>query len=86
MSTDARLVELLDAIRAGDEADALMDNESLVERLGWSADDVASGLAAAKDRSLIWGTRTGGRPNQRFGELELTVQGRRFMAAQEAAP
>ena len=83
MSTEARLVELLVAIRAGDEADEPMDNERLVARLGWSDDDVASSLATAKERSLIWGMRTGGKPIPHFGELELTVQGRRFMAAQE---
>ncbi len=83
MSTDDRLIELLRAIRAGDEADEPMDNERLVARLGWSDDDVASSLAIAKERSLIWGMRTGGKPIPHFGELELTVQGRRFMAAQE---
>ncbi|MBA3606780.1 MAG: hypothetical protein M3487_13190 [Actinomycetota bacterium] len=85
MSTDDRLIELLGAIRAGDEADEPMDNELLMARLGWSDDDVAAGLAAAKDRSLIWGMRTGGRPMPHFGDLELTVQGRRFMAAQRAS-
>ena len=83
MSDDADLVTLLRAIRDGDAADDPMDNDMLSTRLGWSADDVAFRLSSAKDRMLIWGSRSGGTPAPRFTDLELTVQGRRFMAAVE---
>ena len=83
MSDDVDLVALLGAIRDGDAADDPMDSDMLSARLGWSANDVALHLTSAKDRMLIWGSRSGGTPAPRFTDLELTVQGRRFMAAVE---
>ena len=85
MSDDAELVALLRVIHDGDAADAPMDNDMLSTRLGWSADHVALQLTSAKDRMLIWGSRSGGTPAPRFTDLELTVQGRRFMAAVEGS-
>jgi hypothetical protein len=83
MSDDAELLALLRAIRDGDAADDPMDNDMLSTRLGWTANDVALHLTSARDRMLIWGSRSGGTPAPRFTDLELTVQGRRFMAAVE---
>jgi hypothetical protein len=84
MCDDADMLALLRAIRDGDVADEPMDNEMLSARLGWTAKDVASHLMSAKDRMLIWGSRIGGTPAPRYADLEVTVQGRRFMAAAEA--
>lgn len=83
MCDDATLLALLRAIRDGDAADAPMDNEMLGAQLGWTPNDVASHLLSAKDRMLIWGSRIGGTPAPRYADLEITVQGRRFMAAAE---
>ncbi len=81
MSDDEALLALLGAVRDGDDADEPMDSDTLSRRLGWSATDVASRLTSARARMLIWGARVGGSPAPRFVDLELTVQGRRFMAA-----
>jgi hypothetical protein len=80
MSTDDDLAQLLRAVQAGDDADELADNESLAGSLQWSLGDVAACLREAKERSLIWGVRSGQQPGPWFVELELTVQGRRFLA------
>ena len=80
MSTDDDLAQLLRAVQAGDDADVLADNESLASSLQWSLGDVADCLREAKERSLIWGVRSGQQPGPWFAELELTVQGRRFLA------
>jgi hypothetical protein len=84
MSADAYLLVLLEVIRDGDEADAPLDNDLLSKRLGWTATDVAMRLADARAEMLIWGSRVGGAPAPQFVDLELTVQGRRFVAAAEA--
>jgi hypothetical protein len=84
MSDDDALVALLYAVREGDDADELMDNDTLSARLGWTAKDVATRLTSARDQMLVWGSRVGGTPAPRFADLELTVQGRRFLAAAEA--
>jgi hypothetical protein len=44
---------------------------------------VASILEDAKERSLIWGQRSGDKPGPWFKELELTVQGRRFLVVND---
>jgi hypothetical protein len=80
MSSDDDLVQLLRAVQAGDDADVLADNESLACTLEWSLGDLAACLREAKDRSFIWGVRSGRQPGPWFSELELTVQGRRFLA------
>ena len=82
--TEHELVSLLRAVQDGDDADALVDNRVLSEALGLSLEAVARCLEVAKDHSLIWGTRGGLRPGPWFSDLELTVQGRRFLAARTA--
>ncbi|MGI9053141.1 MAG: hypothetical protein ACR2HQ_10900 [Ilumatobacteraceae bacterium] len=84
MSDDEALLALLGAVRDGDEADEPMDSDSLGARLGWSPTDVASRLTTARAQMLIWGARVGGNPGPKFVDLELTVQGRRFIAAAAA--
>ncbi|MGH9134216.1 MAG: hypothetical protein ACRDZZ_09790 [Ilumatobacteraceae bacterium] len=78
---DERLARLLSLIQAGDEADQLADNATLSKALRWSLEDVAAYLADAKERMFIWGARGGSRPAPYYSELEVTVQGRRFLAA-----
>ena len=80
MSGDGDLVRLLLVVQDGDDADVLADNESLACSLQWSLADVATCLREAKDRSLIWGARSGQEPGPWFTDLEITVQGRRFLA------
>jgi hypothetical protein len=81
MSDDDALLALLRAVRDGDDADEPMNNDTLSTRLGWTASDVATRLTSARDRLLVWGSRVGGTPAPRFADLELTVQGRRLLAA-----
>ena len=81
-STDERLARVLAVIQAGDDADRLEDNGSLSKALDWSLEEVADCLAEAKQRKFIWGARGGARPGPYYAELEVTVQGRRFLAAQ----
>jgi hypothetical protein len=79
VTADARLRDLLGAVSDGDERGASMTNQLLVEQLGWAPGDVASMLSDAKDQLLIWGLKTGGTPQPHFEDIELTVQGRRFL-------
>lgn len=81
MSDDERVRALLREIQRGDETGSLADNAVLAKALGWSAVEVAAELAAAKDRSLIWGVRGGHKPAPWYSELEVTVQGKRFLSA-----
>ena len=81
MSTDAALASLLQFIQDGDDHDELVDNQMIADALAWSLDDVAACLQEAKDRSLIWGSRSGQLPAPWYTELEVTVQGRRFLQA-----
>jgi hypothetical protein len=83
--TDHDLVPVLRAVQYGDDADSLLDNDSLARVLGLSLIDVAQRLEAAKARRFIWGVRSGQRPGPWYTELEVTVQGRRFLASQAAA-
>ena len=78
---DERLARVLAAIQAGDDNDDLADNTTLSKALHWSLEDVAACLAEAKERNFIWGARGGARPAPFYAELEVTVQGRRFLAA-----
>ena len=82
--TDLDLVSVLRAVQRGDEADSLMDNDGLARALKMSLADVAQRLEDAKARGLIWGFRNGQRPAPWYTDLELTVQGRRFLAAHAA--
>ena len=75
-----QLVALLRTIGASD-ASAELDSRSLQRSLGWTAAQTADSLAAAKARLLIWGIRVGGNPAPCFEDIELTVQGRRFLVA-----
>jgi len=84
MSTDAQLFQLLNAVQVGDEADTPADNASLASTLGWTPDDVAACLMEAKERSFVWGMRSGQRPPW-FTDLEVTVQGRRYLSAHQTA-
>jgi hypothetical protein len=78
--TDDHLVAMLRTI--GDvEAAGELDNATIGRSLGWTAAMTATSLEAAKGRLLIWGIRVGGTPGPRFEEIELTVQGRRFLTA-----
>ena len=81
MPTDEQTAQILQVIANGDAADELADNRIIANRLGWTLEDVASCLDAAKESKLIWGQRSGEKPAPWFTELELTVQGRRFLAA-----
>ena len=85
MPTDAKIAALLRCVEDGDAADAPADNSILGTALGWSLEDVAACLQDAKDRSLVWGRRSGERPAPWFTELEVTVQGKRFIAAHPAS-
>ena len=78
---DERLARVLAVIQAGDDNDNLADNTVLSKALHWSPEDVAACLAEAKERKFIWGARGGARPAPFYAELEVTVQGRRFLAA-----
>lgn len=80
MSTDTELARLLAAVQDGDAADALVDNAMLANILGWPLESVSACLDEAKTRSFIWGWRSGQRPAPWFTELEVTVQGKRFLA------
>jgi len=79
MSDDHRMRALLSAIGRGDDCGTPMSNQLLVDDLGWTPRDVAAMLHDAKAEMLIWGLRTGGNPQPNFEEIELTVQGKRFL-------
>jgi hypothetical protein len=55
----------------------------LAKKLDLTLTVVASILEDAKERSLIWGQRSGDKPGPWFKELELTVQGRRFLVGRD---
>lgn len=78
--TDEDLASILNVVQRVDAGDALTDNAGIAVALGLSLEVVAEWLAAAKERSLVWGIRSGQRPAPWFTDLELTVQGRRFLA------
>ena len=84
--TDPQLVSILTAVQHADDTDTLLDNDGIAEALGLSLDVVAEWLTAAKQRSLVWGIRGGHRPAPWYTDLEVTVQGRRFLAARSALP
>lgn len=82
MPSDAELALLLQAVQDGDDRDALVDNEMLAKALDWSLTLVAECLEEAKVRSMIWGMRSGQRPAPWYTDLEVTVQGKRFLSEQ----
>jgi hypothetical protein len=79
MSGDAQMIELLDVVQDGDDTGELVDNAVIAARLGWDLELVARCLHEAKERSLVWGRRSGEKPEPWFNELEITVQGRRLL-------
>lgn len=79
MSDDPRRHELLAAIQRGDELGMVMSSELLAADLGWSPADVAAALQSARADMLVWGMRSGGTPQPHFDEIELTVQGARYL-------
>jgi len=84
--TDAELTAVLLAVQQGDDSNSLLDNGALAEVCHLSLEVVAERLAVAKQRQLIWGWRSNQRPAPWYTDLELTVQGRRFLATQYPAP
>jgi len=85
MATDQETAAMLREIHAGVESDELLDNGMIATRLGWTLTLTAECLQSAKEHSLVWGRRTGDKPAPWFTELEVTVQGRRFLRTHDAA-
>jgi hypothetical protein len=79
MSDDGRMVKLLSVVQAGDDTGTPVDNAVIAKRLKWDLETVAGYLNEAKERSLVWGQRSGDKPAPWFKELEITVQGRRLL-------
>jgi hypothetical protein len=76
---DKQMVKLLAVVLSGDDSGVPVDNSIIAKRLGWDLEAVASCLNEAKERSLVWGQRSGDKPAPWFKELEITVQGRRLL-------
>ena len=85
MSDDRLMAQLLGVVLKGDDSGAPVDNSMLASRLGWDLEAVASCLHEAKERSLVWGQRSGDKPAPWYKELEITVQGRRLLRSQAEA-
>ena len=81
---DLDLARMLRTIADRDAPDTQLDSAALARRLGWTAAQTATSLEVAKERLLVWGIRVGGNPGPCFEDIELTVQGRRFLAAVDA--
>ena len=79
------MVKLLGVVLKGDDSGAPVDNSIIAARLGWDLETVANCLLEAKERSLVWGQRSGDKPAPWFKELEITVQGRRLLRSYPAA-
>lgn len=79
VSDDRQMVQLLAVVLGGDDSGAPVDNAIIAKKLGWKLEAVASCLNEAKERSLVWGQRSGDKPAPWFKELEITVQGRRLL-------
>lgn len=80
------MYELLSALRRGDETGSVVSSDMLATDLGWSAADVADTLRRARDEMLVWGMRSGGQPQPHFDDIELTVQGNRYLRTPPAGP
>jgi hypothetical protein len=76
---------LLEAIRDADFADAPADNDMQAAALNIPLTSVALVVQEAKARSLIWGSRSGRQPAPWYTDLELTVQGRRFLTNRDGS-
>jgi hypothetical protein len=81
MSDDRLMVKLLGVVLKGDDSGVPVDNGIIAKRLGWDLEAVATYLHEAKERSLVWGQRSGDKPAPWYKELEITVQGRRLLRA-----
>jgi hypothetical protein len=81
---DQPMVDLLAVVLSGDDSGTPVDNSIIAARLGWNLETVASCLNEAKERSLVWGQRSGDKPAPWFKELEITVQGRRLLRSHSA--
>lgn len=79
MADDGRMVQLLGVVLNGDDSNTPVDNSIIAARLGWDLESVATCLHEAKERSLVWGQRSGDKPAPWYKELEITVQGRRLL-------
>ena len=84
MPEDRQMMELLGVVRSGDDSGAPVDNSIIAASLGWNLEAVASCLHEAKERSLVWGQRSGDKPAPWYKELEITVQGRRLLRSNVA--
>ena len=80
-TTDDQMVAMLRTI--SERGTEELDSKVLGRCLGWTAGQTSDSLVAAKARLLIWGIRVGGNPGPLFEDIELTVQGRRFLTASE---
>ena len=76
---DLQMVQLLAVVLGGDDSGTPVDNSIIAKRLGWNLEVVAKLMNEAKERSLVWGQRSGDKPAPWFKELEITVQGRRLV-------
>jgi hypothetical protein len=85
VSSEEELTRLLKAVKAGDLAGEPVDNEMLAAALKLPLVSIASCLQEAKERSFVWGVRSGRQPGPWYEELEVTVQGKRFLSASSAA-
>jgi hypothetical protein len=81
---DQHMVDMLGIVLTGDDSGTPVDNSIIAARLGWNLETVASCLNEAKERSLVWGQRSGDKPAPWFKELEITVQGRRLLRSHSA--
>jgi len=79
---DRLMADLLAVVQAGDDGGTPVNNAAIAKSLGWDLEAVAAYLHDAKERSLVWGQRSGDKPAPWFNELEITVQGRRILRAQ----
>ena len=78
---DDQLVAMLRTIGEREVSAGQLDSKVLGRCLGWTPAQTADSLVAAKASLLIWAIRVGGNPGPCFEDIELTVQGRRFLAA-----
>jgi hypothetical protein len=83
-ASDDLLVAMLRTIGDSDATAGALDSAALGRSLGWTAAVTAASLETAKHRLLIWGIRVGGSPSPCFEDIELTVQGRRFLTAADS--
>jgi hypothetical protein len=86
VSSEEEMTQLLRAVKDGDLAGAPVDNEMLAAVLNLPLVSIASCLQEAKERSFVWGVRSGRQPGPWYEELEVTVQGKRFLSASKAVP